>query len=90
MMYKSPIDVICGNLRTVFEDAVMRGVQDVGVQVDKEELVKALAYDRRQYDKGYADGKTDAERELTLTRQFIHEHGLEFQLTAWLMRRDDL
>lgn len=28
----------------------------MGIYVDKEELIKALRYDRQQYDKGYADG----------------------------------
>lgn len=32
----------------------------VGVNIDREELIKALRYDRGQYEKGYADGKRDA------------------------------
>ena len=28
--------------------------------IDKEELAKALQYDRGQYDKGYEDGRADA------------------------------
>lgn len=32
----------------------------VGVKIDREELIKALRYDRGQYEKGYADGKRDA------------------------------
>ena len=35
----------------------MRGCLDVGVYVDKEELIKALKYDREQYQKGYEDGR---------------------------------
>jgi hypothetical protein len=33
--------------------------------VDKEELAKALAYDRGQYDKGYKDGYDDAMHKFT-------------------------
>ena len=31
--------------------------REVGYSVDKSELIKALNYDREQYDKGYADGR---------------------------------
>lgn len=55
-MYKSPIELIFGGLQTQIEGGVMRAMQNVGVNVDKDELIKALAYDRQQYEKGYADG----------------------------------
>lgn len=54
-MYKSPIDIIYGQLETHIEGDAMRAIQQVGVNVDKEELLRALQYDRGQYDKGYAD-----------------------------------
>ena len=54
-MYKSPIDIIYGQLQTQIEGEVMRAVQQIGVNVDKEELLRALQYDRGQYKKGYAD-----------------------------------
>ena len=38
------------------EEQTLQAIQKVGIKVDKDELVKALAYDRRQYEKGYADG----------------------------------
>ena len=59
-MYKSPIDIIYGQMETQLEDHVMRAVQSVHVNVDKDELLKALQEDRRQYEKGYLDGKADA------------------------------
>ena len=33
----------------------------IGYQIDKAELIKALNYDREQYDKGYYDGCRDGE-----------------------------
>ena len=30
--------------------------QEIGYAVNKEELIKALQYDRQQYEKGYQDG----------------------------------
>lgn len=41
------------------ENMVMKAVRNVGVNVDKGELIKALQYDRNQYSKGYEDGKND-------------------------------
>lgn len=55
-MYKSPIELIYGGPQTRIEGEVVRAVQNVGVNVDKDELIKALTYDRQQYEKGYADG----------------------------------
>lgn len=63
-MYKSPIDIIYGQIETQLEGDVLRAVQKVGVDVDKHELLRALQYDRDQYEKGYADGKRDAINEL--------------------------
>ena len=38
------------------ENAIYKAVLKVNITVDREELVKALKYDRGQYEKGYADG----------------------------------
>lgn len=42
------------------EGDILRAVQKYGINVDKEELLRALQYDRNQYEKGYDDGKADA------------------------------
>lgn len=59
-MYKSPIDVIVDEMQTQLvqdhENQILRAVQSVDVHVDKDELVKALQYDRDQFDRGYKDG----------------------------------
>lgn len=54
-MYKSPIEVVYGQLQTKFEGDVVKAVQSYNINVDKDELIKALAYDRNQYDAGYRD-----------------------------------
>lgn len=42
------------------EDQVMLTVnQSIGYDIDKQELIKALQYDREQYSKGYRDCKSD-------------------------------
>lgn len=55
-MYKSPIEMILGELRLQQEGEIFRAVQDYNISVDKEELLKALQYDRGQYEKGFRDG----------------------------------
>ena len=59
-MYESPIELITDNVLTQIrknqEDYVYEVVQNMGVNVNKEELLKALAYDRQQYCKGFEDG----------------------------------
>lgn len=54
-MYESPINVICGEMQMRLEDEILEAVKNVEVYVDKDELVKALSYDRNQYSKGYND-----------------------------------
>ena len=59
MMYESPIELIINQVmqaRTVaMENDVLQVVHEMGVNVDKEELILALKYDRNQYQKGYDD-----------------------------------
>lgn len=54
--YESPIQVVIGQMRMERENGIFRAVQDQGVIVDKDELIKALQYDRRQYEKGFRNG----------------------------------
>lgn len=67
-MYESPIEVIYGQIQTqIAEDLdnhIYKAVREVGVNVDKEELIKALQYDRDQYKKGFLDGYMAKEEEL--------------------------
>ena len=65
-MYKSPISVECEKIaREITEKQdgyiVSETIRLTGVKVDKDELIKALSYDRGQYEKGYADGKADVQ-----------------------------
>ena len=63
LSYQSPIEIIMGQLRVEREERVegeiFKAIQEVGVTVDKDELVKALQYDRDQYAKGFKDGCKD-------------------------------
>lgn len=65
-MYKSPIRTavmhsdITAKVNEDVDGIILSSVVRCGVSVDKEELLRALRYDRGQYDKGYADGKAEA------------------------------
>ena len=54
--YESPIKQIVSEMNMEYENGVLKAVQQYGFHVNKEELTKALLYDRGQYEKGYADG----------------------------------
>lgn len=62
--YQPPIEIIMGQVRMEQDKEIYRVVQSYGVNVDKEELLRALQYDRWQYEKGYADGLRHRESEI--------------------------
>ena len=43
--YKSPVQVITNQMQTKLEGQILEAIQNVGVVVDKEELIKAMNYD---------------------------------------------
>lgn len=67
-MYESPIQVYVNNMLEQMsqneENQIVAEVsQAVGINVEKEELIKALQYDRNQYEKGYKDAMRRKEGE---------------------------
>lgn len=63
-MYESPIDFIYDEIQTQLEQEVLKAIQKVGIIVDKEELIKALAYDRGSYENGYLSGLRVADEKI--------------------------
>lgn len=55
MSYKSPIEVFLQEAKLNYENSIYNAIQEYGIKVDKEELIKALSYDRKQYIAGYND-----------------------------------
>jgi hypothetical protein len=59
-MYESPINAFYNEMITKvnesFDNGVLEAVTKVGITVDRDELIKALSYDRGQYEKGFSDG----------------------------------
>lgn len=60
--YESPIQIVMGEWQTSVEDNCVKAIQSYGFNINKEELGKALQYDRHQYDKGYEDARRRFER----------------------------
>lgn len=63
-MYESPIEIITGQIKTNYEDEIFRAIQNVGINVDREELLKALEYDRGQYEEGFREGEKHTMRQI--------------------------
>lgn len=66
-MYEPPIEIMSNHISNVYrniyeaqEKYILETIHNLGVDVDKDELIRALAYDRDQYNKGYSDGRSDA------------------------------
>lgn len=79
--YEAPIEI---NIEEDFPDSgsmavseienmIFSAVLKVGITVDKEELIKALRYDRGQYEKGYVDGSLAAAAEVEFFKKRICE-----------------
>lgn len=78
-MYKSPIDLIyedmsahMANIAKKVDEDIWQAVVRYVPNIDKNELIRALQYDRDQYEKGYADGKRDAMAELVRCKDCKH------------------
>lgn len=59
-MYESMIKVIQDDLEMQLEGEILKSVKRAGIDVDRDELIRALRYDREQYEKGFEDARKDA------------------------------
>ena len=76
MGYESPIKLdytpFWEQIVDAQENAIYKAVLKVNISVDREEMTKALKYDRQQYEKGYADGRADRDREIVRCKDCKH------------------
>jgi uncharacterized membrane-anchored protein len=60
-MWESPVNIfeihepIIEEINKQTEETVFKAIHRVGIDVNREELIKAMQYDRNQYEKGYKD-----------------------------------
>ena len=77
MNWESPVTItqeIASQIARAADDYIMSAILETGVVVNKEELIKAMNYDRDQYNKGYCDGfNTAVEMEWT-SAELLEEH----------------
>lgn len=76
-VYQSPIELIVDKVRMEQDEYVVRCVQKMGVNVDRDELIRALMYDRDQYEQGYADGRWARDSEIVRCKDCIHRDKYE-------------
>lgn len=90
-MYENPINLIVRDIEEQIiqqtEQTILETIRKCGVDVDKDELIKALNYDRDQYSKGYKDGVNDTlnkvRAELHATAE-LHEDGDYYLRDEWI------
>jgi len=89
MSYKSPISIfydddfmlkVASQLQEHNEMHIMAQINQY-VSVDKEELIKALNYDRQQYEKGYQEGHIDGV--LQAEKLYARPQG------EWILNKDE-
>lgn len=99
-MYNSPIKMISRVVDNAIkeqqkqeETMIMAEItKQIGVDVDKDELIKALNYDRQQYEKGFVDGRFSGEHEIESklvhieTRFAIQKYRLNADTVDWIKR----
>lgn len=75
-MYKSPVELIITDIQHQIakhqDEEIYKAVLHYIPNIDREELIRALQYDRHQYAQGYADGKRDALDELVRCKECTH------------------
>ena len=67
MSYQSPIKLITDLNYKLIEDQernIVKAVCSYGIDISKDELLKLLYDDRKQYDKGYSDGRAARDAEI--------------------------
>lgn len=76
MAYESPITIMENEAKRIVKETENGIVAEIskqyGVEVDKEELTKALLYDRQQYDKGYKDALAEIRERVEKVIAEIH------------------
>ena len=78
LAYESPIRLLSTpveieRIKDEQDKLILRACEKVGVVVDKDELVKALAYDRSEYERGLRAGMAIAENEIRQLHEVIKD-----------------
>lgn len=89
--YKSPIAMVVEDVNIKIENDIIKAVQNYDIKVDREELAKALAYDRDQYSKGYAAARKEFEPHwIPITFRPFTEEELRIYCEKWSVKPEDV
>lgn len=81
--YTPPASLNLSDFQDAIGDAVVQAIIKIGIRVNREELLKALKYDRGQYKAGYDAGFADGFVEtlhIVRCRDCIHRQGDEYPM----------
>ena len=91
--YIPPITLICNDyamqIEKKIEGTVLSAVSEIGVDIDKERLIKILDGDRKSYDDGYRKGFEDGQKEVYTTK-VVSCKGKEKTLQGYLDEKRQL
>lgn len=89
-MYNAPIELFQRDMNVELEGTILKAVANVGVNVNKEELQKALNYDRKQYEKGYKDAMYEVKHPCPIRYEQM-EKGMYLwdEVTDYVFKVDD-
>ena len=77
-MYQSPIELLVTDIQHQIlqqqDEQIYQAVLSYLPKVDKEELIRALQYDRDQYARGYNDGYAEAKAEVVCCKDCKYWH----------------
>ena len=92
MSYESPIEIVKtmhDRIEHDIENNVFKLINSYGININKDELIKALKYDRHQYEKGYTEGYNQGIKDAIskLKEHAVEEH---FMRTEYIIDEDTL
>ena len=88
-MYKTPIEIITENAKMIADDNGYKAVTQYGFKVDRDELLKALSYDREQYNKGFREGYEARENEIVRCKDCNLHNNCIFEETFVIARMEN-
>lgn len=81
-MYKSPIEIFVEDTMKKFDEKMLEEAYTItlnyGISVDKGEMMRALKYDRQQYERGFTDGYERAKEEVKDAEPVRHGHWVKW------------
>lgn len=79
MVYQPPVvintiyDDIATKIKEDTDTYICKTIRHMGIEVNKEELIKAINYDRGQYEKGFRDGVKACQKEWIMVDDALPE-----------------